>query len=44
MVNSFGGYETHVLEMALNRNKQKYSKDSIKIIDEIIQNQKLNNK
>ena len=42
MVNSFGGYETHVLEMALNRNKQKYSKDSIKIIDEIIQAEKFN--
>jgi len=42
MVNSFGGYETNVLEMALNRNKQKYNKDSIKIIDEFIQAEKFN--
>ena len=44
MINTFGGYETTNLKMALNRNKQKYVQDSIDRIDEIIQGTKFNDK
>ena len=44
MINTFGGYETTNLKMALNRNKQKYDQDSIDRIDEIIQGKKFNDK
>ena len=40
MVNSFGGYETKILQMALNRNQHKYTIDVIDRIDGIIQGQK----
>ena len=44
MINEFGGYETKLLQMALNRNQHKYDKDSIDRIDEIIQGQKFKDK
>ncbi len=44
MINEFGGYETKILQMALNRNKQKYDKVTIDLIDEIIQAKKFNDK
>ena len=44
MINEFGGYETDILQMVLNKKKIKYNKDTINRIDEIIKGQNFKDK